>query len=125
LDADFKQRLLVVFKLMHDRHGYDLVLLEGYRSPERQAQLAAQGSRVTRAGAFESYHQFGLAADVAFMHDGRIVISEQDAWAAAGYAAYGAVARSVGLTWGGGWQSLKDFGHVELRRAGALSRLSS
>ena len=124
LEADFRQRMLVVFKLMHDQHGYDMVLLEGYRSPERQAQLAALGPQMTRAGAFESYHQFGLAADCAFMRDGRIVISEQDAWAAAGYALYGEVARSVGLTWGGGWTSIKDFGHVELRRDGVLQRRS-
>jgi len=124
LEADFRQRLLVVFKLMHDQHGYDMVLLEGYRSPERQAQLAALGPQMTRAGAFESYHQFGLAADCAFMRDGRIVISEQDPWAAGGYALYGEVARSVGLTWGGGWASIKDFGHVEMRRDGVLQRRS-
>lgn len=122
LDADFRQRLLVVFKLMHNKHGYEMVLLEGYRSPERQAQLAAFGPQVTRAGAFESFHQFGLAADCAFMRDGRIVISEQDAWAAAGYAFYGEVSRSVGLIWGGGWASIKDFGHVELRQDGVLQR---
>ena len=125
LDAEFRQRLLVVFKLMRDKHGYDMVLLEGYRSPKRQAQLAALGPQVTRAGAFESFHQFGLAADCAFMRDGRIVISEQDAWAAGGYAVYGDVARSVGLTWGGGWASIKDLGHVELRRDGVLQRPAS
>ncbi len=124
LDADFRQRLLVVFKLMRERHGYEMVLLEGYRSPERQTQLAALGPQVTRAGAFESWHQYGLAADCAFMRDGRIVISEQDPWAASGYAAYGEVARSVGFVWGGGWRSIKDFGHVELRRDGVLQRRS-
>lgn len=124
LDADFRQRLLVVFKLMRERHGYEMVLLEGYRSPERQTQLAALGPQVTRAGAFESWHQYGLAADCAFMRDGRIVISEQDPWAASGYAAYGEVARSVGFVWGGGWRSIKDFGHVEMRRDGVLQRRS-
>lgn len=124
LDAQFRQRLLVIFKLMREQHGYEMVLLEGYRSPERQAQLAALGPQVTRAGAFESYHQYGLAADCAFVRDGRIVISEQDPWAASGYALYGEVARSVGLTWGGGWRSIKDFGHVEMRRDGVLQRRS-
>ena len=124
LDADFRQRLLVVFKLMRERHGYEMVLLEGYRSPERQTQLAALGPQITRAAAFESWHQYGLAADCAFMRDGRIVISEQDPWAASGYAAYGEVARSVGFVWGGGWRSIKDFGHVELRRDGVLQRRS-
>ena len=101
-----------------------MVLLEGYRSPERQTQLAALGPQVTRAGAFESWHQYGMAADCAFMRDDRIVISEQDPWAASGYAAYGEVARSVGFVWGGGWRSIKDFGHVELRRDGVLQHRS-
>jgi peptidoglycan L-alanyl-D-glutamate endopeptidase CwlK len=121
LDAAFRQRLLVVFKLMRERHGYDMVLLEGFRSAQRQAQLAALGPQVTRAGAGRSYHQVGLAADLAFLRDGRIVISERDAWAARGYALYGDVARSVGLTWGGDWDSLRDLGHVELRRPGAFA----
>lgn len=120
LDEDFRQRMLVVFKIMRDTHGYEMVLLEGYRSPERQAQLATMGSHVTMAGAFESYHQFGLAADCAFMSNGRIVVSENNPWAARGYEIYGEVARSVGLTWGGDWRKLKDLGHVELPRAGVL-----
>lgn len=122
LDDDFRQRLLVVFKIMKDEHGYDMVLLEGYRSPERQARLAALGGHVTRAGAHMSYHQYGLAADCAFQRDGRIVISERDPWAMRGYELYGEVARSVGLVWGGGWRSIKDYGHVELRRPGVLGK---
>src|SRR5690606_37124766 len=74
LDEVFRQRLLVVFRVMKEQHGYDMVLLEGYRSPERQAQLAAMGGQVTQAGAFRSYHQYGLAADCAFLKNGRIVI---------------------------------------------------
>jgi peptidoglycan LD-endopeptidase CwlK len=124
LDAQFRQRLLVVFKLMREQHGYEMVLLEGYRSPERQVQLAALGPQTTRAGAFESWHQYGLAADCAFVRDGRIVVSEREPWAASGYALYGEIARSVGFTWGGGWRSLKDLGHVELRRDGVLQRRS-
>lgn len=121
LDQDFRQRLLVVFKLMRERHGYEMVLLEGFRSAQRQAQLAARGPQVTRAGAGQSYHQYGLAADLAFLRDGRIVISERDAWTARGYALYGDVARSVGLAWGGDWRSIRDLGHVELRRPGTLT----
>ncbi len=122
LDPEFRQRLLVVFQLLRERHGYEAVLLEGYRSPERQAKLSAMGPTVTQAGAFESYHQYGLAADVAFMRNGRIVISERDPWAMNGYELYGELAREVGLTWGGSWRTLKDYGHVELRRSGVLRR---
>jgi peptidoglycan L-alanyl-D-glutamate endopeptidase CwlK len=120
LDGDFRQRLLMVFKQLKDEHGYDAVLLEGFRSAQRQAALAALGPTVTQAGAFESYHQFGLAADVAFLREGRIVISERDPWAMRGYELYGQAAESLGLQWGGRWRGLRDFGHVELRRPGVL-----
>ncbi|MFB6328981.1 M15 family peptidase [Acinetobacter variabilis] len=40
MNPRFKQRLLMVFKIMQEQHGYELVLLEGYRSPERQNSLA-------------------------------------------------------------------------------------
>lgn len=121
LDPDFTQRLLIIFRLMEERHGYRMVLVEGYRSPERQAQLFDQGSHVTKARANMSYHQYGLAADCAFFKDGKIVISERDPWAMRGYELYGQVAEELGLTWGGRWQ-LRDFGHVELRRKNVLGQ---
>lgn len=124
LDQVFTQRLLVVFNLMKERHGYDMVLIEGYRSPERQAKLFEQGAHVTQVGANMSYHQYGLAADSAFFRDGKVVISERDPWAMRGYQLYGEIAEQVGLTWGGKWK-MQDFGHVELRRSGVLGRTST
>lgn len=117
MDADFVQTLLRVFKVMKDVHGYDMVLLEGHRSPERQAMLLARGPSVTGAAPGLSYHQHGLAADCAFLRDGRLVISERDPWAMRGYELYGQVAEQHGLTWGGRWR-LMDFGHVEWRKPG-------
>ncbi len=121
LDEEFRQRLLRVFKIMRETHGYEMALLEGYRAPQRQAELAALGPHVTRAGAFDSYHQYGLAADCAFVRNGRIVIAETDPWAFRGYELYGQVAQSVGLAWGGSWRSIRDLGHVELARPGVLA----
>lgn len=51
--------------------GYPLRLFEGWRSPLRQQQLYAlgrsePGAVVTRAKAWQSWHQFGLALDVAY-----------------------------------------------------------
>ena len=103
---------------MKDEHGYDMTLLEGYRSPERQAALAAKGSSVTMAGAWQSYHQYGLAADCAFYRQGKLLISEKDPWAMRGYQLYGQVAQQMGLTWGGHWQMM-DLGHIELPKPGA------
>lgn len=114
LDKDFARRLLAVFNVMRERHGYEMALLEGYRSPERQDRLAAAGSHVSNARAFQSFHQFGLAADCAFIREGKLVISERDPWAMRGYQLYGEAAEAVGMVWGGRW-TMMDFGHTELR----------
>lgn len=119
MNSEFVQRLLTVYKVMKDQYGYDMVLLEGYRSPGRQARLLNQGKHVTGAGAYKSYHQFGLAGDSAFIRNGKIVITEKDPWAMQGYQLYGKVAKSAGLVWGGDWR-LMDLGHVELRKKGVL-----
>ena len=121
LHGDFSQRLLLAFKIMKEKHGYDMALLEGYRSPARQDLLAQAGSQVTNARAFQSWHQYGLAADCAFLRDGKLVISEKDPWAMRGYQLYGEVAESLGLTWGGRW-TMMDFGHTELRMRGVMRR---
>jgi peptidoglycan L-alanyl-D-glutamate endopeptidase CwlK len=120
LDSDFKQRLLTVFQLMAKR-GYQMALIEGYRSPERQAYLSGLGTQVTNVGAYQSYHQYGLAADSAFLRDGKIIISEKDPWAMEGYRLYGEYAQSVGLVWGGRWK-LMDFGHIELQKKQVLGK---
>jgi peptidoglycan L-alanyl-D-glutamate endopeptidase CwlK len=122
LDRDFRQRLVLAFRLMRERHGYEMVLVEGFRSARRQEQLAALGPQVTQAAGGQSWHQFGLAADCAFRRDGRIVVSERDPWAAKGYALFGAVAASVGLEWGGAWKGIVDLGHVQLARVEPSSR---
>lgn len=114
LDKEFAKRLLAVFNVMRERHGYEMALLEGYRSPERQERLAAAGSHVSNARAFQSFHQYGLAADCAFVREGRLVISERDPWAMRGYQLYGEVAEAAGMVWGGRW-TMMDFGHAELR----------
>lgn len=121
MDPAYAQKLLMVFKIMKDKHGYDMAILEGYRSPERQNTLASMGASVTNAAAWQSWHQYGLAADCAFLRNGKIVITEKDPWAMRGYQLYGEVAESQGLTWGGRWKMM-DFGHTELRVAGVMKR---
>lgn len=121
LHPEFNQRLLLAFKIMKEKHGYDMALLEGYRSPARQDLLASMGGAVTNARAFQSWHQYGLAADCAFWRDGKLVISEKDPWAMRGYQLYGEVAEQLGLTWGGRWKMM-DLGHTELRLRGVMRR---
>ncbi|MEN3276217.1 MAG: peptidoglycan LD-endopeptidase CwlK [Massilia sp.] len=121
MHPEFSQRLLLAFKIMKEKHGYDMALLEGYRSPARQDMLAQMGGAVTNARAFQSWHQYGLAADCAFWRDGKLVISEKDPWAMRGYQLYGEVAEQLGLTWGGRWKMM-DLGHIELRLRGVMRR---
>jgi peptidoglycan LD-endopeptidase CwlK len=111
MDSGFTQVVLKLFAKMEQR-GYTMALLEGYRSPDRQDSLASKGPSVTNARAFQSKHQYGMAADIAPVRDGKLVISERDPWAATAYKALGEEAEHLGLTWGGRW-AMRDLGHVE------------
>lgn len=111
MNPAFVQTVLRVMVAMRAR-GFGMVLLEGYRSPERQNALAAQGNHVTQAKGGQSKHQYGLAVDLAPMRAGKVVISERDPWAMQAYQALGEEAQAAGLTWGGNW-SFKDYGHIE------------
>jgi peptidoglycan LD-endopeptidase CwlK len=120
LKPEYTALLLKIFKKMEE-HGYTMAILEGYRSPERQNALAAMGPTVTNAAAFQSWHQYGLAADCAFLRDGKIIISDKDPWAMRGYQLYGEVVESLGLVWGGRWK-MKDLGHAELRQPKVMQK---
>ena len=59
-----------------DAKGLHFAMFEGFRSRERQAALYAQGRTVpgkivTYARPGESYHQYGLAADIVGFVDGK------------------------------------------------------
>jgi peptidoglycan L-alanyl-D-glutamate endopeptidase CwlK len=116
LNPDFAQAVLRMMKQMEAK-GRPFVLLEGYRSAERQTRLSQMGYHVTRAAAFQSQHQYGLAADLAPLKDGRISISERDPWTMEAYRMMGQAAAAEGLVWGGNWTNLRDFGHVEARKS--------
>ena len=56
--------------------GYKIELFEGYRSPERQDHLYAQGRTrdgkvITNAKGWQSWHQYGLAGDLVGKVNGR------------------------------------------------------
>lgn len=111
IDPDFKQRVLAIYKVMEGR-GIKMVLVEGFRSAQRQAELAA-GGKATRAGAGQSCHQYGLAVDSAPMRNGKLQWDMNDAWTRDAYFLYGQLAQEAGLEWGGQWRSIKDYVHLE------------
>jgi peptidoglycan L-alanyl-D-glutamate endopeptidase CwlK len=64
----FANALKLAIKECQDE-GYPIELFEGYRSPERQNYLWEQGRTregkiVTHSSAWNSWHQYGLAADL-------------------------------------------------------------
>lgn len=72
LHADFNRRLCGLETRLYNE-DLSLEIYEGWRTPERQAALYARGRKigepgktVTRAKAWHSHHQYGLAAD--FVH---------------------------------------------------------
>lgn len=78
-----------------------LALYEGWRSPERQAQLFVQGRgvgtpgrHVTRAGPWRSFHNHGFAADFVFFVDGKWTWNEP---APGLWRSFDELARGVGL----------------------------
>lgn len=119
LDTDIQQRVLAVYRVMREQYGYEMVLTEGYRSPERQASLP---STVTRAGAWQSCHQYGLAVDSAVFRDGKLQWDLEDDWVRRGYELYGELSTQANLEWGGNWRSIKDYPHVEKTAACAAAK---
>lgn len=69
----FENRLIACVSECNSQ-GYPIAVYESYRSPVRQDYLYSLGrSRigkiVTRAQAWQSWHQYGLACDLAFYHE--------------------------------------------------------
>lgn len=65
--------------------GLEIELFEGYRSPERQDYLFASsrsrpGPWLTDAVAWSSFHQFSVAADLAFKWNGKWQWNKDDPW---------------------------------------------
>jgi len=54
---------LLYFGLLGTGGAAGFKLFEGYRSPERQNELFEQHPKVTKAKAWQSSHQYGLAVD--------------------------------------------------------------
>lgn len=97
------------------RQGILLVITEGVRSGARQDKLYAQGRTepgkiVTGVKAGRSWHQHGLAFDVAMVGG-----SGQPAWppGAELWNTVGNIGKGLGLTWGGDFTTIKDQPHFE------------
>jgi peptidoglycan L-alanyl-D-glutamate endopeptidase CwlK len=96
-----------------------LVLVQSFRSPEEQAILYAQGRTtpgpvVTGAKPGTSYHEFGLAFDVAILDSAGKPTWPNDV---ALWTQIGKLGEELGLVWGGRFPS-PDYDHFELHIPG-------
>ncbi len=114
VDPILRQKVEPVLKQLK-QEGYDVRMVEGMRSPKRQAQLLASGQGVTKAGPGRSCHNWGLAIDSAVYVNGKPSWDLDNPHVAQGYARYGELAKQAGLSWGGDWKDPVDMPHVELK----------
>ena len=92
--------------------GHTFKVICGTRSIAEQDRLYAQGRTalgniVTKAKGGYSWHNFGLAFDIA-LFDGRKVI-----WESPAYAEAGQIGEQLGLVWGGRFKTLVDKPHFQ------------
>lgn len=118
LRPDFREKVILVLSDMNAwcaKHEpeYHFVVLETFRTKERQKWLYAQGRK--RQGKIvtnltHSRHQDRLACDCAPMFRGDIAWdAPKNVW---DY--YGHCVRAHGLRWGGDWKSIHDSPHMEV-----------
>jgi peptidoglycan LD-endopeptidase CwlK len=85
-----------------DAEKIPMRVFEAYRGPERQAHLYAQGrtrpgDKVTNAGPWGSYHQFGMAADFVRFENGKWNWNDKSPQERADWKRYHEIARENGL----------------------------
>ena len=96
--ADLAKQFLLTLK---NNYGIDAYITEGYRSPQQQVEELAKGK--SKAGPCESYHQYGLAFDLAIAQtrNGNGIVT--NATYDGNWAEIGRVGKSFGFEWGGDW----------------------
>jgi len=94
--------------------GIQIKIISGLRTYAEQDELYAQGRtksgpKVTNARGGYSNHNFGIAFDVG-VFEGTKYLGES-----AKYKAVGVLGMDLGLEWGGGWKTIVDQPHFQLR----------
>ncbi len=120
LDPEFAKKL-GRFEARLAEKGIKVVLTWGYRSITEQNRLYAigrttPGKKVTNAKGGYSWHNFGLAADYAFIVSGKVT------WKGP-WDIFGKVARECGLEWGGDFKTILDRPHVQWTRGKTLAQM--
>jgi peptidoglycan L-alanyl-D-glutamate endopeptidase CwlK len=114
------QQKLLVFLEAAAADGVELRIVQALRTWAEQDALFAQGRTkpgdiVTNARGGQSFHNFGVAADLAPVIDG--TVDKVKSWKEKLFVPYKEWATKAGLEWGGNWKHI-DLPHVQLPRLG-------
>jgi peptidoglycan L-alanyl-D-glutamate endopeptidase CwlK len=95
--------------------GIDVIITSTFRDNSSQAALYAQGrttagKKVTNAPAGSSYHNYRIAFDFCPIVNGKAQWNDINL-----FKKCGAIAKALGLEYGGDWTSFKDYPHVQER----------
>lgn len=117
------QQKIAELRSLCEKKGLKIGISECLRSVAEQDALYAKGRtapgpRVTNAkgSTYSSQHQWGIAADF-YRNDGKGAFNEEGNF----FYRVGALARSVGLGWGGDWKSPVDKPHLYLPQWGSTT----
>lgn len=88
----------------------DFTVLEGLRSPQRQAELVQAGASKT----LRSRHLTGHAVDLAALVGGRVVWDTEPYFKIERAMKLAAREAGIAIEWGGDWKTFKDYVHWQL-----------
>lgn len=120
LDPKFAQKLSLFEKTLAAQ-GIKVILTWGYRSVAKQNELYARGRTtpgitITNAKGGYSWHNWGHAADYAFVINGKVTWNGP-------WELFGQTAEECGLEWGGSWKDFQDHPHVQWTGGRTLAQM--
>lgn len=112
LTPEIKQKAIQL-KDLAKKNGIDIIFTSTYRDNEAQAELYKQGRTtgnkiVTNSNAGDSYHNYRIAFDIVPMINKKPIWNDDDLWKK-----LGSLGESIGLTWGGRFNSIVDKPHFQ------------
>lgn len=111
----------LIGKIEVSNPSFTIRIVQSLRTIEEQNELWAQGRTkpgnvVTKAKGGLSYHNYGLAIDFCLIYNGKIswdIDADMDKDGKKDWMEVVDTFRVNGYEWGGSWQSLKDYPHLQ------------
>lgn len=112
LQPVFRAKVRIWLKLVKEKLGYDVLITSSLRTPAEQNALHKKDSRNPAYNPLKpSTHNVGLAVDVNFKKDGKVVL--RMATAAEQWAPVVSLAKTCKISWGGTFTGYPDRVHFQ------------